>query len=520
MPLAEPPMADEETEWLDYPRDFFHRKSGTGPKTDTEALRWWPYRRDRPRRGTIDHAVPNGHTIRTEVEDIRRSLRNFISEEYINEVRQRARDNNLVLRATNDAPLTPNDIKRSIVHLENNVDNQLLIYRVFHEFHKSRSWLSSSIDKWLAKNKMRLLPDLEESVVEVDGDAEGEDEVVSPKTKKKYSDDRGGFGAVGRIAKSQAVQRFMTPLFTKMNWCIALTKYHTKGGIINENKHYRPVMKSEIHQSHGSKKREVLYYVVTYLDPANNDNITAAPPINDPITTAHIGDSIKKTGGIDYEQLASDVTDYFVLEDHDSIDKDHMKFLIRKNIIIDNNTDSDVLKSDFNLAGRAGLKKDDASDIESDESDVVQGVIKDIEAGNILVGSHGKIAATINDVTQKSDNYNPKMTTTNVVANNKPPPSEASSTQYTNNDDCNTQLITENVAANKKLTPSGKYLAQNNNKSDCDTQMMTEHVMVANKKPPLSGTSSTEYSNNESTIIKRSLIRSPESNTQTKVSFI
>ena len=166
------------------------------------------------------------------------------------------------------------------------------------------------------------------------------------------------------------------------------------------------------------------------------------------------------------------------------------------------------------------MKKDDASDIESDESDVVQGVIKDIEAGNILVGSHGKIAATINDVTQKSDNYNPKMTTTNVVANNKPPPSEASSTQYTNNDDCNTQLITENVAANKKLTPSGKYLAQNNNKSDCDTQMMTEHVMVANKKPPLSGTSSTEYSNNESTIIKRSLIRSPESNTQTKVSFI
>jgi hypothetical protein len=194
---------------LEYPRNFFHPISGKSPSSAMEASLLWSFRKNRPKKGCIEKELPNGELMLYEVQEIRKSLREYVQDAYLQEVRQKAKDEGLLINSLNIAPVIERDIKNAVSMLENTEENQHRIYKIFHQFHRTRTWQSNVVDLWMDRENMCLL----------DESSDSED---SPK-KKKYHEERGGFGIVARQAKGQAVKRFMQPMLRNAGWCIATT---------------------------------------------------------------------------------------------------------------------------------------------------------------------------------------------------------------------------------------------------------------------------------------------------------
>ena len=190
-------------EFLDYPRKFFNVKSGSGPKDKDDAVKWWPSRAKRPKQGTmIDDVEPNGDAMLAEVLDLRSKLRIFVSTEYFQMIRQRAKLFGLVNESTGENAILTKDLKRALSTLQNTPENHKLVYHVFYEFHKDRDWSAETIDKWLLSKRMKLQPK------ENNGD-------------RDYIMSRGGFTAVARHAKSNIIAVFKDNLLKAQGWCIA-----------------------------------------------------------------------------------------------------------------------------------------------------------------------------------------------------------------------------------------------------------------------------------------------------------
>ena len=158
----------------------------------------------------IDDEEPDGAAMLKEIQNIRSKLRIFIGTEYFQVIRERAKRFGLINEATGENAVLTKDLKRALSSLENTPENQLLVYNIFFEFHKDRSWMANAIDKWMISRKMKLQP------LENDG-------------KKVYNDNRGGFTAVARHAKSNMIALFKDNLYKSQKWCIASTMPSTKG---------------------------------------------------------------------------------------------------------------------------------------------------------------------------------------------------------------------------------------------------------------------------------------------------
>lgn len=267
---------------LEYPRDFFHHKTGCAPKTHAEAALFWQYRLSRPTNGLSDRTPPNGKTMKEEMLYLRSQLRDFIGKEFFCMVRDAARELELKTPDTDEYPYLYKDVKSAIGELENTPYNQRRMFELVYKFHKNRNWQASAIDEWFRRKNMVLKP--------------------SEKTAsgRVYSDQRGGFSAVARYAKSQIIMKFMNHLYTVKNWRIAIktpttkdpTRIYTKVSVAEHN--------NDFEASPTKANLKTLYYVVTRRDTFSN--FQALPP------RSRTPFNVDKYVSIDYDALALEIS--------------------------------------------------------------------------------------------------------------------------------------------------------------------------------------------------------------------
>jgi hypothetical protein len=152
-------IIDDDDDFLEYPRKFFHLRTGSGPKNATEAMKWWSSREKRPKPGNmIDDEPPDGLEMLREIATLRAKLRIYIGTEYFQVIRERAKRFGLINEQTGENAVLTKDLKKALSTLENTPENHQLVYNIFFEFHKSRSWMAKTLDKWFISRKMKLQP--------------------------------------------------------------------------------------------------------------------------------------------------------------------------------------------------------------------------------------------------------------------------------------------------------------------------------------------------------------------------
>ena len=228
-------------DFLEYPLLFFDRLTGAGPRTTAAAALYWPLRKFRPRNGEMETQEPCGNYMLNEIAGIRKSLRLYIGMEYFQFARDRARDYGLLNPNTNSHVILTSDLKSAISSLASTPVNWRLVYDIFYEFHHKRDWVSATIDKWLFENKMRLAP------------------ATRTVGNKLYEDTRGGFTAIARFAKCQAIAVYKNALYNTQQWNIALSEPSTPAKKIEDRKTYFKIFID----------KETFYYVVTPPSPAS-----------------------------------------------------------------------------------------------------------------------------------------------------------------------------------------------------------------------------------------------------------
>ena len=207
----------ERSEFLRYPRNFFDRITGALPKDEEAASCLWAYRKGRQNNGSgnADMVSADGRAMLNEMKDIRESLRRFVMDEFLADMRQMARRLEMQIQSNAEVPVTPSDFKKILRWLINNPRNQKMVYDVFHKFHRDRFWIADAVDKWFEGEKMML---------------EGEVRIQKENGKcaKIFVTDRGGFTAIARAVKAQLVKSYMLHMLRNAGWCIATTYRKTE----------------------------------------------------------------------------------------------------------------------------------------------------------------------------------------------------------------------------------------------------------------------------------------------------
>ena len=207
----------ERSEVLRYPRNFFDRITGGLPKDEEAASCLWGYRKSRPNNGSgnADLVSADGGAMLKEMTDIRESLRRFVMDGFLADMRIMARRSEMKIQSNAEVPVTPKDFKTILRWLSNNPRNQKMVYDVIHKFHRDRFWIANAVDKWFEREKMML---------------EGEVRIQKENGKcaKFFATDRGGFTAVARTVKTQLVKSYMLHMLRNTGWCIATTYRKTE----------------------------------------------------------------------------------------------------------------------------------------------------------------------------------------------------------------------------------------------------------------------------------------------------
>ena len=131
-------------------------------------------------------------------------------EEFLVDMRLMARRSEMQIQSNAEVPVTPSDFKKILRWLINNPRNQMMVYDVFHKFHRDRFWIANVVDKWFEHEKMML---------------EGEVRIQNEtgKCANRFATDCGGFTAVARAVKAQLVKSYMLHMLRNAGWCIATT---------------------------------------------------------------------------------------------------------------------------------------------------------------------------------------------------------------------------------------------------------------------------------------------------------
>ena len=56
-------IVQNTSDFLEYPHDFFHKSTGANPKSNAEAAKLWPFRKNRPAKGLVDQVPADGAVI-------------------------------------------------------------------------------------------------------------------------------------------------------------------------------------------------------------------------------------------------------------------------------------------------------------------------------------------------------------------------------------------------------------------------------------------------------------------------
>ena len=136
-------------------------------------------------------------------------------EEFLVDMRQMAQRSEMQIQLNAEVPVTPSDFKKILRWLTNNPRNQMMVYDVFHKFHRDRFWIANAVDQWLEREKMML---------------EGEVQIQKENGKCAMflATDRGGFTAIARAVKAQLVKSYMLHMLRNAGWCIATTYRKTE----------------------------------------------------------------------------------------------------------------------------------------------------------------------------------------------------------------------------------------------------------------------------------------------------
>jgi hypothetical protein len=242
-------VAGTENRFLDYPRDFFDLKEGANPTSQEAAALLWQYRKGRPPAGVADRQHPNGAAMLKEIQEIRKSLRVYVANEYKNGAIAAAKEYSLLLPNTNSAPIDAGDLRTAIQNLSPSNENYEKAFRVFHLFCRTRVWLANVIDGWMLENNMRLMPP---------------PDVDDADKARSYEHERGGFSRVASQAKAQEVKKYMAALFSKQKWCVATMWKKGKG------KTYRKVIlqTNDLQQSEPGHSNE--FWVASFNSPSSS----------------------------------------------------------------------------------------------------------------------------------------------------------------------------------------------------------------------------------------------------------
>ena len=207
----------ERSEFLRYPRNFFDRNTGALPKDEAAASCLWAYRKGRPNNGSgnADMVSADGGAMLNEMKEIRESLRRFVMDEFLADMRQMARRSGMQIQSNAEVLVTPSDFKKILRWIIHNPENQKMVYDVVHKFHRDRFWIANAVDKWFEREKMML---------------EGEVRIQKENGKcaKFFATDRGGFSAVACAVKAQLVKSYMLHMLQNAGWCIATTYRKTE----------------------------------------------------------------------------------------------------------------------------------------------------------------------------------------------------------------------------------------------------------------------------------------------------
>ena len=207
----------ERSEFIRYPRNFFDRITGGLPKDEGAASCLWGYRKGRPNNGSgnADLVPADVGVMLKEMKEIRESLRRFVMDEFLADMRIMARHSGMEIQSNAEVPVTPSDFKKILRWLSNNPRNQKMVYDVVHKFHRDRFWIANAIDKWFEREKMML---------------EGEVRIQKENGKcaKFSATDHGGFAAVARTVKGQLVKSYMLHMLQNAGCCIATTYRKTE----------------------------------------------------------------------------------------------------------------------------------------------------------------------------------------------------------------------------------------------------------------------------------------------------
>ena len=139
----------ETGEVLCYPRNFFDQTTGNLPKDEEPACCLLSYRKARPKKdsGSADMVPADGEAMLNEMRTFIESLQSFIMDEFLSDMRQMARFLQMKIESNAKIPVTLFDFKRIIKRLNNNQQNQAMVYDVFHKFHRDRFSMANAIDK-------------------------------------------------------------------------------------------------------------------------------------------------------------------------------------------------------------------------------------------------------------------------------------------------------------------------------------------------------------------------------------
>ena len=150
-----------------------------------------------------------------EMKEIRESLRRFVMDEFLADMRIMARHSGMQIQSNAEVPVTPRNFKTILRWLSNNPRNQKMVYEVIHKFHRDRFWIANAVDKWFEREKMML---------------EGEVRIQKENGKcaKFFATDRGGFTAVAQTVKGQLMKSYMLHMLRNAGWCIATTYRKTE----------------------------------------------------------------------------------------------------------------------------------------------------------------------------------------------------------------------------------------------------------------------------------------------------
>jgi hypothetical protein len=200
---------------LDYPKDFFNPVTGSSPTNEAEAIKLWPYRKSRPQAGLVDVCPPDGGLkMLQECAAIRASLHTFVIGAFLRCAREEAEKWKVGLPSTNGKAVTERDLVIALGSLrlvEGLRNSEFKAYMIGHHFHRSRGWLAHVVDDWCLQSNIRIvLPAKDPSVS------------LWERKKRQHQTDRGGFGVVARIAKSQIQKRLMRGMLRLARWCISV----------------------------------------------------------------------------------------------------------------------------------------------------------------------------------------------------------------------------------------------------------------------------------------------------------